>query len=205
MLRKYSLKALQKAINRALALDETTPVKIASLNGKVLEIIITPLEVKLFMKFVNKELQLLADYDGYVDTVIQSSPMGLIRLSFLPASNARSLFNDKIRVIGDVEFGQQVKKLFDELDIDWEGHLAHFTGDMIAHQVGCLFRQGIAFKNQFTSSMRQNFIDYLQEEQRLLPTSQEVEDLFADIDKLSIDMERLQACVNQLTTNHEIH
>ena len=42
---------------------------------------------------------------------------------------------------GDVELGQQVKTLFDEIDIDWEGHLARFTGDVVAFQVGSLFRQ----------------------------------------------------------------
>lgn len=45
MIKKYSLKALQKAINHALALDETMPTKISALDGKVLEIIVAPLGV----------------------------------------------------------------------------------------------------------------------------------------------------------------
>ena len=122
----------------------------------------------------------------------------------MPASKARSLFNDKIRLSGDIEFGQQVKKLFDELDIDWEGHLAHFTGDVVAHRLGSLFRQGLAFKKQLSNSMRHNLSDYLQEELRLFPPREEINDLFSDIDRLSLDVDRLQAHINQLTTNYEI-
>ncbi|KTC86914.1 ubiquinone biosynthesis accessory factor UbiJ [Legionella brunensis] len=204
MIKKYSLKALQKAINHALALDESMPAKITALHGKALEVIIAPLGVNFFILFEQEQLKLLADYDGQPDTIIHSSPLGLIRLSFLPASKARSLFNDKIRLSGDVELGQEVKKLFDELDIDWEGHLAHFTGDVVAHQFGSLFRQGLAFKKHLSESMRHNLSDYLQEEMRIFPPREEIEDFFHDLDKLVLDVERLQAHVNQLSSQHEI-
>jgi ubiquinone biosynthesis protein UbiJ len=204
MIKKYSLKTLQKAINHALNLDESMPAKLAALQGKVLEIIVTPLAVNFFIHFDEGKLKLLADYDEQPNTIIHSSPIGLIRLSFLPASKARSLFNEKMRISGDIELGQRVKKLFDELDIDWEGHLAHFTGDVVAHQIGSLFRQGIAFKNQFTQSIRHNLSDYLQEELRYFPTQEEMADFFSDIDKLSLDVERLQAHISHLTSQHEI-
>lgn len=204
MIKKYSLKALQKAINHALALDESMPAKIKALDGKVLEVIVTPLGVHFYIRFNEEKLQLLDEFEGQPNTIIHSSPLGLIRLSLLPASKARSLFNDKIRLTGEVELGQQVKKLFDELDIDWEGHLAHFTGDVVAHQLGSFFRRGLAFKKQFGESMRHNFSDYLQEELQYLPPREEVEDFFKDIDQLSLDVERLQAHVNQLMARHEI-
>ncbi|ASQ47410.1 ubiquinone biosynthesis accessory factor UbiJ [Legionella clemsonensis] len=204
MIKKYSLKALQKAINHALALDESIPDKIIALHGKVLEIIVAPLGANFFILFEQEQLKLLAHYDGKPDTIIHSSPLGLIRLSFLPASKARSLFNDKIRLSGDVELGQAVKNLFDELDIDWEGHLAHFTGDVVAHQVGSLFRQGFAFKKQLQESFHHNMANYLHEELRLFPSREEIEDFYKDIDQLALDVERLQAHVNQFKGKHEI-
>lgn len=205
MIKKYSLMALQTALNQALRLDDSMPIKIQALQDKVLEIIITPLNVHFFMHFSQSKLQLLANYEGIPDTVIHSSPLGLIRLSVLPASKVRSLFNDKIRMSGDIELGQQVKKLFDELDIDWEGHLALFTGDVVAHQIGSLFRQGLAFKNKISSSVRHNVSDYLHEELRLFPPREEIDDFFKDIDEESLRVERLSAHVNQLLAQHEIH
>ena len=203
MIKKYSLLTLQKAINRALALDEATPAKIQAMDGKVLEIVITPLNVHFFIHFSQGEMQLLDQYNHQPDTIIHSSPLGLIRLSLLPSSRVRSLFNDKIRISGDIELGQNVKKLFDEIDIDWEGHLAHITGDVVAHQIGSLVRQGRAFKRQISASMRQNVTEYLHEEKRLFPPREEITDFFNDIDALTLRAERLAAHINQLLARYE--
>ncbi|MGL5742655.1 MAG: ubiquinone biosynthesis accessory factor UbiJ [Legionella sp.] len=205
MLKKYSLKALQIAINQAAKLDESMPEKLQALDNKVLEMIISPLNVNFFILFKNGEIILLDRYDKEADTVIHSNPLGLIRLSLLPASQARSLFNDKIRMTGDTELGQQVKKLFDEMDIDWEGHLAHFTGDVVAHQIGSFVRKGMAMQKQFSESMRQNVTEYLQEELRVVPSKYELEDFFAEVDELSLSVERLQAHINQLLRHYEIN
>lgn len=204
MLKKYSLKALQKAINKAIMLDERMPAKLQALNDKTLEMIIMPLNVNFFILFKDSEIQLLDRYDGHADTIIHSNPIGLIRLSLLPASKARSLFNDKIRLSGDIELGQQVKQLFDDMDIDWEGHLAHFTGDVVAHQIGSFVRKGMSFKKRFDESMRLNMAEYLQEELRILPSKNELEDFFTQVDEVSLSVERLKAHVNHLISRHEI-
>ena len=205
MLKKYSLKALQKAINVAMSLDKDMPTKINALDKKVIEMIITPLNVNFFIQFADGEICLFDEYEGHADTIIHSNPIGLIRLSLLPASKARSLFNDKIRMSGDIELGQQVKQLFDSLDIDWEGHLAHFTGDVVAHQIGSFVRKGIEFKKHLSESMRLNVAEYVQEELRICPSKNELDDFFNDVDELAITVERLQAHVNQLMSRHEIN
>lgn len=205
MLKKYSLKALQKAINHTLQQDDQSLRKLQALEGKILEMVITPLQVHFFIQFKKGTLLLLSQYQGPVDTLIQSSPLGLIRLSLLPASKARSLFNDTVQITGDMELGQQVKQLFDDLDLDWEGHLAHFTGDVVAYQIGSLVRKGIQFKNQFNFSLCQNVREYLQEECRVFPSSNELNDFYEEVDLLSLQMDRLKARINQLMSTHEIH
>lgn len=204
MLKKYSLKALQIAINKALALDEDMSVKLQALNNKTLEMVITPLNANFFILFQGSEILLLDQYDSPADTVIHSNPLGLIRLSLLPASKARSLFNDKIRMSGDIELGQKVKQLFDEVDIDWEGHLAYFTGDVVAHKIGSLVRKGLHLKKQYDRSVCLNISEYFQEELGVLPSKNEVEDFFSDVDHLSLSVERLQAQVTHLISCHEI-
>ncbi|MFM9234771.1 ubiquinone biosynthesis accessory factor UbiJ [Legionella pneumophila] len=203
MLKEYSLKALQTAINQAMKLDEQMPQKIQKLDGKTLEMVITPLNVNFYIRFKGSEMQLLHRIDGRPDTIIRSNPIGLIRLSLLPTSKARSLFNDKIRISGDIELGQSVKKLFDEIDIDWEGHLAHFTGDVVAHQIGSFVRKGLEFKNQFSTSMQQNITEFLQEELRICPSRNELEDFFAEVDELVLSVDRLQAHINNLMSDDE--
>ncbi|MBN9230320.1 MAG: hypothetical protein BGO90_00950 [Legionella sp. 40-6] len=204
MLKKYSLKALQIALNKALSLDPDTPDKFAALSGKTLEIVIAPLNANFYMQFSTNELLLLDRFDGHPETIIHSNPIGLIRLSILPASKARSLFNDKIRMSGDIELGQKVKQIFDELDIDWEGHLAHFTGDVVAHQIGSFVRRGLGFGRSFDRSMRESMSEYLQEELKILPSRNELESFYQEVDELTLAAERLQAHINQLLSCHEI-
>jgi ubiquinone biosynthesis protein UbiJ len=203
MIKHYSLKILQKAINKAVALDDSMPAQFEPLAGKVIELLIVPLQVKFFITFQQREIILWDQYDGLPDTVIQSSPLGLIRLSLLPVSKARSLFHDEIQLTGDIELGQQVKKIFDGMDIDWEGHLAHFTGDVVAYQFGSLFRRGLALKQQITDSFCDNVGEYLQEELRMLPPAEEISDFFDDIDRIAQDTERLEAQINWLNAAHE--
>src|SRR3990167_7176547 len=199
MIKKYSLKALQQALNHGLSLDETRSDKIRQLHGKVLEIIINPLKVSFYITFDNAKLVLLDEYAGKIDTHIESSPIGLIRLSLLPASKVRSLFNDKIKISGDIALGQELKQLFDELDIDWEGHLAHFTGDVVAYQIGSLIRRGCAFKKDVSKSLQNNVSEYLHEELRSFPPKEEINDFYDDVDKLTDDTERLVAKINCLS------
>ena len=201
MIKECSLMVLQKAIQHALSLDESMPTKMQALDGKTLEIIISPLQVNFFITFLAGNLCLLPSYEGDPDTVIRSSPLGLIRLSLLPASKVRSLFNDKIKLSGDVELGQKVKELFDDIDIDWEGHLARFTGDVVAYQVGSFVRQGLSFKRQVKESLRTNITEYLQEESRLFPPREEVADFFNDIDALTLLVDRLTAHVDSLASS----
>ena len=201
MIKECSLMVLQTAIQHALSLDESMPTKMQALDGKTLEIIISPLQVNFFISFLAGNLCLLPSYEGDPDTVIHSSPLGLIRLSLLPASKVRSLFNDKIKLSGDVELGQKVKELFDDIDIDWEGHLARFTGDVVAYQVGSFVRQGLSFRRQVKESLRTNITEYLQEESRLFPPREEVADFFNDIDALALKVERLAAHVDSLASS----
>jgi ubiquinone biosynthesis protein UbiJ len=205
MIKQYSLTTLQHAINRALTLDPALPIKLQALHGKVVEMIISPLQTRFFIRFMHQTIELLADYDHPADTIIHSSPLGLIRLSFLPASKVRSLFNDQIKITGDIHLGQTIKQIFDDIDIDWEGHLAHFTGDVVAHQIGNFVRRGFSFKQHFQASMQRHVGEYLQEEIKLLPPSEEVQDFFHDIDTLALRVERLEAHLNHYLAHHETH
>lgn len=198
MIKQYSLKVLQKAINKAMGLDDSMAAKLRLLEGKIIQIVILPLQVHFFITFTAGEIVLMANAPKAPDTVIESSPLGLIRLSLLPVSKARSLFHDEVKLSGDIELGQQIKKLFDELDIDWEGHLANFTGDVVAYQIGSLLRRGRDFKNGVSKSLQNNVSEYLHEELRSFPPKEELNDFYDDVDKLTDDIERLAAQINYL-------
>ena len=205
MIRQYSLMALQTALNRALSLDSDTLPKLKRLHGKIVQIVIRPLDVSFYIQFNQNQIELKAVCDTPPDTIIHSSPLGLIRLSLLPSSKVRSLFNDQIQISGDVTLGQDIKNIFEEIDVDWEGHLAHFTGDVVAHQVNRFVKRGVRFKQQLKSSLQHNFSDFIQEEANITPPKEALDDFMNDIDTLSMEVERLEAHIYQLlsTFAHE--
>jgi len=205
MIKQYSLLMLQKAVNVALSWDEKTQAKLLSLEGRVIQVTVLPLAIRFYMSFHDQSVLFFSNHEGFVDTKIESSPIGLIRLSFLPASKVRSLFHDGVTISGDVELGQQVKALFDELDIDWEGTMANFTGDVIAYQVGNLVRYGRTYTTELTDSLRHHVGEYLQEERRIFPPREEVSDFFDEVDKLLLEVERLEATFEHTVKTHENH
>ncbi len=203
MIKTATLKTLEKAINFALSLDEQSKERIQRLHGKRLKMIIKPLGVVFYITFTEHALVLQSSMSEAVDTVIESSPLGLIRLSFLPQSQVRSLFNDKIRMSGDVELGQDLKRLIDDLDIDWEGHLAQLTGDVVAHQIGSFVKKGKAWGGRFTNSLNQSMTEYLQEELSAFPPKEAVEDFYRDLGDLLLSVERFEAKLNYMKAENE--
>ncbi len=193
MIKDLSLKALEKAINHALSLDSESISRIKELEGQSVQIIIKPLNANFYMLFESGQIKLKAQYFKPTDTIIQSSPMGLIRLSFLPSSKVRSLFNDGVKITGNLELGLKLKNIIDHLDLDWEGHLALFTGDVVAHHVGNFVRRTYNWQQQFGQSMQETLREYVHEEARLFPSKEELHDFFNDVDALSLDVARFRA------------
>jgi ubiquinone biosynthesis accessory factor UbiJ len=203
MLKEFSLQALQFAINQAIGLDENTVERLKSLDNKVIEMVILPLHVHFYMCFEHGKIILRPSYNQTPDTIIHSSPIGLIRLSFLPSSKMRSLFNDNIQIAGDIHLGQQLKEIFDQIEIDWEGHLAHFTGDVVAHHIGKVVKKGRDLQKRYAQSLQNNAKEYVLYEMNLTPTTQELQAFYQNVDDIRLRTERLIAHVNFLMAENE--
>ena len=205
MIKQYSLKMLQTAVQCALSLDPLVSDRLIGLQGKVLEIILLPLDINFFIQIDRGKLVFFADAPGQPDTVITSSPLGLIRLSLLPMAQAQSLLNDKIQISGDLNVGLEMKKIFDGLDIDWAGHLARFTGDALAHQIHLMFNSGAEYTKHVATSVQNNISEYIHEEACLAPCREAVQDFCNDVDELSLYAERLSTFIHSELAAHEKH
>jgi ubiquinone biosynthesis accessory factor UbiJ len=203
MIKNISLQALQFAINQAIQLDKDMVEKLYPFDHKIIEVLILPLGVRFYLRFFQGIIYLNTDAIKEPDTIIHTSPLGLIRLSFLPSSKMRSLFNDNIRISGDLELGQALKKVFDEMDIDWEGHLAHFTGDVAAFQIGKVLRKGLQFQEKCVEHLRQSTKAYLIHEVHMTPSKLEIDEFCEDVDELRLRAERLLAHAHYLQAKHD--
>jgi ubiquinone biosynthesis protein UbiJ len=110
----------------------------------------------------------------------------------------RSVFSGEVRIEGDTTIGRRFQELFDKLDIDLEEKLSRFTGDLIAHQIGNVFRTGARWTQESIRTFELNLGEFLQEETRDLPAGPEAEIFYRHVDQLRADFDRLNSQIERL-------
>lgn len=191
-----ALAALEEAVNRSLALDPETRARLAELEGRVIALELQGLEQTLYLLPGSSGVRLLGRYEGEPDTTLSGTPLALLAMGRGPTGTG--LFSGEVTVRGDTELGQRVRRMIDGLEIDWEEHLARYTGDILAHQVGNLFRGLRDWGRQARDDLERDVADYLQEERGLLPAQGETEGFGRAVDTLRDDVERLEARIRRL-------
>lgn len=191
--------AIETAINQVLKLDPETVERIQTLQGKVIAIELRGLDTVMYILPQAGKLNVYSNFEGEADTVLRGSPVALARMGL--AKNAGDvLFEGDVEITGDVELGQQFREIIDGLDIDWEEHLSHVTGDVVAHKLGSFARGALDWGRNTVETLGRDAAEYLQEESSDLPSRDEVEMFLTGIDDLRSDIDRLEARVQRFST-----
>jgi ubiquinone biosynthesis accessory factor UbiJ len=191
------LSALEGALNQYLALDQDASFFLAPLAGKVIAVTILPFDETIYLCPTADCIQILDQFPRQPDTRLTGSvlALGLMGLSSKPM---RSIFSGEVVIEGDMVTGRKFQELFDKLDIDLEEILSHYTGDIIAHQMGRVFRAGQRWGKDSIETFRLNTAEFLQEETRDLPAGPEADIFYAQVDKLRTDFDRLLSKTERL-------
>lgn len=196
MLNQAALATLEQALNAALALDPHTATRLQRLDGKVIALAIEGTGITLYLQPLDGALRLMGAWDGPIDTTLRGAPFSLLRMG--SGRTGEGLFRGGVEIEGDVELGQQIQRVFEKIDIDWEEHLARLCGDVIAHQLGNVVRDLRDWMARSSDHLQQDVADYLQEERELLPVDWEVEAFYEQVDTLRSDVDRLEARLKRL-------
>jgi ubiquinone biosynthesis protein UbiJ len=196
-LKPFLTVALESALNNYIRLDLDVGELLSPLAGKVIGLTIEPFGETLYLCPTDNTIQVLDDYPDAPDTRISGSlwALGLMGISTKPM---RSVFSGEVRIEGDTTTGRRFQELFDKLDIDLEEKLSRFTGDVIAHQIGNLFRTGARWTRESIRTFELNLGEFLQEETRDLPAGPEAEIFYRHVDQLRADFDRLNSRIERL-------
>ena len=164
--------------------------------GKVVAIEFEGLGQRIYIRPHVKGLDLMGDYEGEVDTTLRGTPMALMRMS--KGKPGEGLFGDGVVLKGDIELGQRLQRIFARIDIDWEEHISHLTGDIIAHQIGEGVRTLTGWGRNSNQSCERDFSEYLRYETDALPLDWEVDEYIIGVDTIRSDLDRLEARINRL-------
>ncbi|MEJ2143354.1 MAG: SCP2 sterol-binding domain-containing protein [Gammaproteobacteria bacterium] len=188
---------LENALNQYLQLDPDSQQMLAKMEGKCLAIELKGLDITLYLLVDTKGIQIFSDFPETPDATLSGTPMELFGLA-LEKQPGPATFTDGVKISGDTGLGQSFKRLFDSLDIDWEEHVSRYTGDIVAHKLGNLFRMGVDWQQQASDIIRQDISEYLLQEDQLVPEKTELEAFYSQIDTLRDDTERLQVRIQRL-------
>lgn len=189
--------ALEEAIARFLSLDEKRSDYLQPLIGKVIELDITSLNIRLYLCPTPDGIQLFHEMNGQADVVFSGSAWAFASMS-LSDSPKKALFSGKISIEGDVQVARHFQALFEKIDIDWQSILAKITGETLASGLMDFFKSSHAWRKESFETFKLNMVEYLQEETRDLPAAAEAELFFSDIDVLRADCDRLEARIERL-------
>ncbi len=191
------LAAAEAAINHVLALDPEGAARLAKVQGRVLEVVLTGFGTRLFVVPGESGLFLYGTYAAEPDCVVHASPVAL--LGMVTAEHREdAVFAGAIRIDGDNGLAQTLGEVFRGLDIDWEEQLSKLLGDTLARRLMERARAGERWAGRSGQVLAENVREYLQEEAAVVPSRQELEDFLGAVDTLRDDAERLVARVERL-------
>ncbi len=197
IINKFIEEYLPKAINAYLALDPESRQRLLKLNGKIVTIELGGHPVQL--QFTESDILLKTDHFSEPHTTIKGTPLSLLHIA-LAQDNRKQFFSDNSIVIeGNLELGQQVIALFDELEIDWEEYLSRGLGDIGSHQLVRFTRKIKQFGKRICTTLTENIDEYVHEEANLFPPSEALCDFYSDVDELRMDTDRLEARIQKLS------
>lgn len=194
------LAGLERSINALLARDPAAPVRLRRLAGKSILIRLESPALALAIHFHAQGLDLVRERDTSEeahDAVIELDSATLSEL-LGGASVEQLMFQGKLSVRGRTQLLEAVRDLLLDLDLDWEGELAHWLGDQPAHSLAeglrGLGRWGVRTQRE----LRADISEYVFEESRLLPGRHQLEILRDHLTELDIATDRLEARLARL-------
>lgn len=190
------LGATEVAINRLLDMDGEVRDELLAMDGKVIKVVVTGLELEFIVIPAAEGVQVISDYDGEADVTIRGAPFSLLQTAI--TGDRAAVQEGDIRFEGDVYTGERFQKILQKLELDWEEPLARLTGDAVAHQIGETVRAGHQWMKSAVAHFLQDTSEYLQEESRDTPAPAEAEIFYQSVDELRNDAARVAARIRKL-------
>ena len=191
-------RALETALNRALALDEDARADLRSLDGRSIALTLDspPLALRVTVDGNALRVGPVGDADR-ADLSVRSTLGGLLRqLPMLRRDDAPPV--GQLRIEGDAELARRLQRMAERFDPDWSRPFTAVFGDVLGMQAA----NGIAFTLRNARDMGKEFatsaVDYLTEESRDVLGREELDAFHDDVDAIRDDVERLAARVTHL-------
>jgi ubiquinone biosynthesis protein UbiJ len=191
-------RALEAALNRALALDPDTRDGLRALDGRRVALRLASPPLALQIRVAGERLEVgPIEGESEPDLSVRSTLGGLLsQLPFLRNDDAPPV--GKLRIEGDAELARRLQKLAERFDPDWQQPFVSIFGDVLGVQIASAFAASLRHARGAAGAFASNAAEYVTEESRDVVAREELNAFHDDVDTLRDDVERLAARVSRL-------
>ncbi|WP_166372290.1 SCP2 sterol-binding domain-containing protein [Psychromonas sp. SA13A] len=189
---------LETGVNQLHQLDSSAVIKRKQLNGTIIGVSLKELNFPLYFVISSQQVDILNKFSGDPDCFIRVSVSALPKLQD-NHQLTHLIKTGQLEVEGDIQLVQQFAQLLTDMEIDWEEHLSHKVGDVIAHKF-CYHAKKIQqnVQQQLMNVEKQTAL-YITEEVKLAPSGLEVAYFCEQVKTLDKQAEKLLVKLNQYT------
>lgn len=190
-------RALEAALNRALALDPDTRDGLGALDGRriVVHVAVPPLALQI--RVDGDRLRVGPVEEGEADLSVRATLGGLVaQLPFLRRDDAPPV--GRLRIEGDADLARRLQRLAERFDPDWQRPFTAAFGDVLGVQIAELFSAGLRGARSAAGALAGQAAEYVQHESGDVVPRAELDAFHDDVDGLRDDVERLAARIERL-------
>lgn len=190
-------RALEAALNRALALDPETREGLRALDGRRLALRLATPALALQVHVDGGRLRVGPAEGEEADLSVRATLRGLLaQLPFMRRDDAPPV--GALRIEGDADLARRLQRLAERFDPDWQQPFVAAFGDIAGVQVAQVFATALRGARSAAGVVATNTSDFLQHESRDVLSRAELDAFFDDVDGLRDDVERLAARIARL-------
>jgi ubiquinone biosynthesis accessory factor UbiJ len=186
---------IARALSRLLTHDDAARKLLASHAGETLHVRMPPLSTALKItadgSFENGE----ADVKENAATVAIDFPLSALPL----IAQGQDAALRAAKISGQAALLQDISKAFQSMPLAAEAELEKFVGPILANEAVRFFKALKALGDNAQSSLQEASKRYVHDEAKLVAERDDVAQFAADIQRLRIDVQRLQARVVKLS------
>jgi ubiquinone biosynthesis protein UbiJ len=194
-LRKLAGRALETALNRAVALDAETAQKLGALNGRSVELHLRGPELHLRIDVVDGVLKV---GPGAADSSLRVAASPASLLAMVLRRNDDGVAPGKVEIAGDADLARRLEKLASQFSPDFEEAFAQTFGDVLGVPIARAVRAAFGHGKDTARHLTEDTADWLRDEQRIALAPGEVEDFLDGVDIVRERAERLEARLARL-------
>jgi ubiquinone biosynthesis protein UbiJ len=195
MIKSVLLYSLERAINTFVCLDASAQKKQRALADKIICLKLSDIDQHFFMYFTADKIYLQSECMKKPDLSVSGSCAAFIKMA---VNKHQATVPMDMEISGNAHLAQEFQHFLTHINIDWEEHLSHFTGDTVATNTGKFVRNFRGFARKTFHSLAINSKEFLEEEKKIIASKRDVADFCSQVDDLRHQVARLEIQVRKI-------